>query len=92
MKSKPTVVGVISSARQCSNSAAMVREALKGAAEAGAVTKEVYLPEYELKYCTGCLSCMKRGKCRLQDGFNEPRDQLYEADGIIWGRRHTPAR
>ena len=85
MKSKPTVVGVISSARQCSNSAAMVREALKGAAEAGAVTKEVYLPEYELKYCTGCLSCMKSGKCRLQDGFNEPRDQLYEADGIIWG-------
>ena len=44
MKSKPTVVEH-QQCCQCSNSAAMVREALKGAAEAGAVTKEVYLPD-----------------------------------------------
>jgi multimeric flavodoxin WrbA len=85
MKSRPIVIGIISSARENSNSAIMVREALKGAAGKGAVAREIYLPEYDLEYCTGCLSCMKNGKCRLPDGFNELREQLYEADGIIWG-------
>lgn len=85
MKSQSLVIGIISSAREGSNSAVLVREALKGAAEKGMDTREIYLPEYDLDYCTGCLSCMKSGKCRLSDGFNELREQLYEADGIIWG-------
>jgi multimeric flavodoxin WrbA len=85
MKTKPLVIGIISSAHACSNSAVLVRESLKGASEKGAETKEIYLPEYDLEYCTGCLSCMKCGKCHLPDGFNGLRDQLYAADGIIWG-------
>lgn len=85
MESKPIVIGIISSARKDSNSAVLVREALKGAAGKGAAAREIYLPKYDLEYCTGCLSCMKTGKCHLPDGFNELREQLYEADGIIWG-------
>lgn len=85
MKSKPLVIGIISSARKSSNSAVLVREALKGVAGKGIVAREIYLPKYDLEYCTGCLSCMKSGKCHLPDGFNELREQLYEADGIIWG-------
>jgi hypothetical protein len=63
MKTKPLVIGIISSAHACSNSAVLVRESLKGASEKGAETKKIYLPEYDLEYCTGCLSCMKYGKC-----------------------------
>jgi len=85
MESRPIVIGIISSARDNSNSAVLVREALKGAAGKGAAAREINLPKYDLEYCTGCLSCMKNGKCRLPDGFNELREQLYEADGIIWG-------
>jgi multimeric flavodoxin WrbA len=85
VKSKSLVIGIISSAHEDSNSAAMVRAALKGAEKAGMETKEIYLPAQDLKYCTGCLTCMKTGKCRMADGFNELRDMLYEADGIIWG-------
>lgn len=85
MKNQSLVVGVISSAHVGSNSAVLVREALKGAMEKGMDTKEIYLPEHELSFCTGCLSCMKTGKCCISDGFNELRDILYNADGIIWG-------
>lgn len=85
MKSKSLVIGIISSAHEGSNSAILVRAALKGAEEKGMDTIEIYLPEYDLKFCKGCLSCMKTGNCHLPDGFNELRAQLYEADGIIWG-------
>jgi multimeric flavodoxin WrbA len=85
MKSQGLVTGIISSAREGSNSAVLVREALKGAAEEGMTVREIYLPGYNLNYCTGCLFCIKNGKCRMDDGFNELRDLLYEADGIIWG-------
>lgn len=85
MKSKSLVIGIISSAREGSNSAVLVREALKGAEKMGTETKEIYLPAQGLSFCTGCLACMKTGKCRMADGFNELRDTLYEADGIIWG-------
>lgn len=78
------VTGVISG-RYDGNTAALVREALKGAEEEGAVVKEIFLPEYNLKFCTGCLKCMSAGKCPLADGFSEIRDILCESDGIIWG-------
>ena len=85
MKTTPLVIGVISSARDGSNSAVLVREALKSAKEMGAETEEIFLPYYQLYYCHGCLSCMKKGACRHADGFNGLRDRLYNADGIIWG-------
>jgi len=79
------VIGVISGARGESNSAAMVREALKGAEEKGASVKELFLPGYRMNFCQGCLSCMKEGKCYQDDDFNKIREMLYEADAIIWG-------
>lgn len=85
MKKAITVVGVISSAHEDSNSAAMVREALKGAAEAGAAVREIYLPDYSLEFCTGCAHCMRAGRCRFDDDFAGIRAALIAADGIIWG-------
>jgi multimeric flavodoxin WrbA len=85
MKNERLVIGIISSAHEGSNSAVLVREALKGAAGKGMTVSEIYLPDYNLAYCTGCLSCMKTGKCRIEDGFNELRDKLHEAGGILWG-------
>lgn len=79
------VVGVISSPRPGGNTAAMVREALKGAEDEGAVIREIFLPDIKMGFCQGCLTCMKNGKCYMDDGFNGLRDTLREADGIIWG-------
>lgn len=78
------VAGVISG-RYNGNTAALVREALKGAEEKGAIIKEIFLPKYNLEFCTGCLKCIAVGKCPLPDDFSEIRDTLYESDGIIWG-------
>ncbi len=79
------VVGIISSPRYNGNTAALVREALKGAESGGACVKEVFLCKYDIDFCTGCFKCLSDGSCIFRDGFAEIRDLLYEADGIIWG-------
>ena len=56
MKDQFTVVGVISSPRREGNTAVMVREALKGAKEEGAIVEEVFLADMN-GILQGCLTC-----------------------------------
>lgn len=85
MRKQVFIVGVISSPRSDGNTAVMVREALKGAKESGGVVKEIFLSDMRLEFCKGCLACMKQGRCCINDDFHEVRNELYKADGIIWG-------
>ena len=77
------VVGVMSSARLDGNTATLVREALKGAEEEGAVVTEVVLPQYRINFCQGCLQCMAAGRCLAADDFEAIRKQLTDAHGVI---------
>ncbi len=79
------VIGIISSPHAEGNSATLVREALRGAEEAGASIQEVFLPALRIEYCRDCRGCMNLGRCVLKDDFPALRDQLREADGIILG-------
>lgn len=77
------IVGIISSSHSNGNTAALVREALKGAEEGGASVTEIFLPKYNLEFCNGCLKCLE-DKCPINDDFEEVRDLIYQTDGIIW--------
>jgi len=77
------VVGVISSANGHGNSAALLREALDGAREAGAEIEEVFLPDLDIGFCKGCMTCSRTASCVLDDDFGRLRQTLLEADGII---------
>jgi multimeric flavodoxin WrbA len=77
------ITGVISSSNREGNSATLVREALRGAAESGAEIREIYLPEYRIEFCRGCLGCMAAGKCGIADDFEQVKAILTEADGVI---------
>jgi multimeric flavodoxin WrbA len=77
------VIGIISSPHFKGNGATLVREALRGAEEAGASVQEVFLPAYRIEYCRDCRACMGSGRCATQDDFQELRELLREADGII---------
>ncbi len=77
------IVGIISSPHAEGNSAALVREALRGAAEAGASVVEVFLPSFRIEYCKDCRGCTSRGLCPVQDDFPKLRELLCEADGVI---------
>lgn len=77
------VVGIVSSSNRRGNSATLLREALEGARTAGAEVEELYLPDLDIGFCRGCMTCSRRGACVLSDDFARVRTALLEADGII---------
>ena len=77
------IVGVMSSARLDGNTATLVREALKGAEEEGAVTTEIALSKHQINFCQGCLRCMAIGRCPVPDDFEALRTLVSDANGII---------
>jgi multimeric flavodoxin WrbA len=82
-RSQIQVVGVMSSARIHGNTATLVREALKGAEEAGAWTTEIVLSKHQINFCQGCFRCMAEGRCPVPDDFEALRKLLSDAHGII---------
>lgn len=85
MKKDIKIVAVISSPNFNGNTASLVREALNGAKEEGASVNEIFLANYKLEFCKGCLMCNAKGECPIPDDFEEIRKLIYEADGIILG-------
>ncbi|MHA1916067.1 MAG: flavodoxin family protein [Promethearchaeota archaeon] len=77
------MVGVISSPHPYGNSAKLAQNVLKGAKKMGAETEEIHLPDFNLKYCKGCLSCVSGNKCVLNDDLNYLRNVLLACDGIV---------
>ncbi len=83
LKARIQVVAVMSSARLNGNTAILVREALRGAEEEGAATTDILLPKHNINFCQGCLSCMVKGRCFMDDDFEEIKALLRGAHGII---------
>ena len=79
------ILGVTSSPKRNGNTATLLREVLKGAEQKGAKTEEIFLPEYDIKFCKGCDLCLTKGECPLNDDFEMLKDKLSNADGIILG-------
>ncbi len=83
------VTAVLGSPSKDGNTCVLAREVLKGAAEAGADTREIFLAEHRIEFCRGCISkgvktvCMATGRCVINDDVNRLRQQLYESDGIV---------
>jgi multimeric flavodoxin WrbA len=88
------VIGIIGSYREGGVNDQAVTEMLAGAAEAGAATRRVFLPEVEIQFCTNCRACMQepgeaRGRCVLGDAMNELFDACVQADGIVLASPHN---
>ncbi len=47
--------------------------------------KFVNVSDYNVKPCTGCEQCLRKGMCHIQDDAIKILDMMIEADGIIIG-------
>jgi len=60
---KPSrVLGIVGSPRRGGNTDRLVDDVLRGAKECGASTQKVWLSEFHIEPCQGCLSCYPEGR------------------------------
>lgn len=79
------VLGIVCSPRRGGNTEILVDEVLASAKELGAEVELMTIADKNITPCDGCASCVKTGKCRIEDDMQEVYTKLLEADGIIFG-------
>jgi len=82
------IIGINGSPRKNGNSAILLDEALRGAAERGIETERVDLYRLNFKGCASCFGCKRLGgpsfgKCALRDDLTEVLEKVLTADGVI---------
>lgn len=79
-----TVLIVSSSPRKNGNSETLADAFAKGAREAGHSVETVRLREKQLGFCKGCLTCLKLGRCVIQDDAVEIAAKMHDADVLVF--------
>lgn len=73
-----------SSLRKGSNSEILALKIKEGAERSGNIVKFLSARDIDVKCCTGCLSCVKTGKCVLQDSMNDLYKEIADSDILIF--------
>jgi multimeric flavodoxin WrbA len=77
------VLAIAGSPRRQGNTDLLLVELLKGAVSKGAEVETIVLQNLKFSTCVHCDSCLKEGKCRIQDDMQKIYDKLAEADVIV---------
>lgn len=78
-----TIAAVYGSPRRKGNTAALLRQAVAGAREAGADVDEIVLRDSKISPCLEIYGCKNGGECAIKDDFQDIRDRILAADGLI---------
>ena len=79
----PKIVAIYGSPRRKGNTATLLREAIRGARDSGAVVEEVVLRDQKISPCLEIYGCKKAGECAIKDDFQKIRDLILDARGLI---------
>lgn len=77
------IVALYGSPRRRGNTATLLAEAVRGAADAGASVEEVVLRDLKMSPCLEIYGCKKDGRCVIQDDFQSLVDRLTAADAVM---------
>jgi multimeric flavodoxin WrbA len=76
-----TALGICRSSRKKGSTAALLKEVLDAI---GVDSEMIWLSELEIKFCLGCLNCMKKeGQCAIKDDAAGLFDKLLAARAIV---------
>ena len=78
------VLVITSSLRGNSNSDIFANKVVEGIKDAGNNAEIISLKGKNIKYCIGCLSCQKTGKCALKDDMAEIIEKMRKVDSIVF--------
>lgn len=83
------VIAINGSPRRNENTATLIGEALRGAADNGAETEQVNLYSLNFKGCISCFACKlktrEHGICAMKDDLSSVLERVKEADALILG-------
>ena len=73
-----------SSYRKGGNSEQLAAAFARGAVEAGHEVETIYLRDKEIRFCRGCVACLKLGHCVIQDDAVEIAAKMHDADVLVF--------
>lgn len=75
---------ISSSLRKLSNSHLLAESFAQGARDAGNEVELITLHNKEIKFCIGCLSCQRTGKCVINDDAPAIVCKMHDADVLVF--------
>lgn len=78
------VLVISTSLRGVSNSHALAEAFAQGAREGGNEVELLTLHHKDIKFCIGCLSCVKTGKCVIPDDAPAITAKMHDADVLVF--------
>jgi multimeric flavodoxin WrbA len=77
------VLAVYGSPRRKGNTSILLKRAVEGARQAGAEVEEIVLRDLEMSPCLEIYGCKKKGRCVIQDDFQDFHDKILESEGLM---------
>ena len=78
------ILVITTSLRAKSNSDILAERLIAGAREAGHDVTQISLRGKEIRFCVGCRSCKKTGKCAIRDDAVEIAEKVKNADTLVF--------
>lgn len=79
-----TVLGIAGSPRKDGNTDSLLRECLRGAADAGATVEFLAARDLKMRPCIECNRCQTTGRCIIQDDAQLVHEKLLAADHLVF--------
>ena len=79
----PRIVAIYGSPRRNGNTATLLQQSVRGAADAGATVTEFVLRDLKMSPCLEIYACKETGRCAIKDDFDKVRDHLMAANAVM---------
>jgi len=77
------ILAIYGSPRRKGNTTLLLKNAVKGAIEAGAEVEEIILRDLKMSPCFEIYGCKETGRCVIQDDFQQVYDKLLSCQGLM---------
>jgi len=79
----PKITAIYGSPRRKGNTSRLLKQAVAGAREQGAVVNEFFLREEKISPCLEIYGCKMDGNCVIKDDFHRVRNSMLESGGVM---------
>lgn len=77
------ITALYGSPRREGNTSVLLRKAVEGARQEGALVEEFFLRDLKISPCLELYGCKESGRCVIDDDFHQVADAIRESQGVI---------